>query len=166
MKFNEKIVQLRKMKGMSQEQLAEHIEVTRQSVSKWELGESMPDIDKLITISNLFAVPIDHLVDDRKELEQPAMKHSIWHVSKQKGYVFGYFVMGYGGLQLTVSLFASFMFKQMLVPEGFGLTLQDLPAQMKMPLYMTNAVSVISLVIIVAGFILTRYLKKKYANGQ
>lgn len=168
MEFNEKLVYLRKTKGMSQEQLAEQVDVTRQSVSKWELGESMPDIDKLIILSKLFAIPIDSMVDNSKGLEIPQgeAKHSIFQVAKQKGYLIGYFVMGYGGLQLAASLFASFMFKQMLVPEGFGLTLNDLPAQMKMPLYLTNIVSMISLIIIAAGFVLTRYLKKKFANSQ
>ena len=168
MEFNEKLVYLRKTKGMSQEQLAERVDVTRQSVSKWELGESMPDIDKLIVLSKLFAIPIDSLVDNSKGLEtaQSETKHPIFQAARKKGYVIGYVVMGYGSLQLLGSLLGSLMFKRMLVPEGFGMTLKDLPAQMKTPLYMTRAVSVISLVIIVAGFVLTRYLKKKHANSQ
>ena len=48
MKFNDKLTALRKQKGMSQEQLAELLGVSRQAVSRWELGTTMPDAEKLI----------------------------------------------------------------------------------------------------------------------
>ncbi len=62
MEFNEQLICLRKQKGMSQEQLGEKIGVTRQTVSKWELGETTPDMDKLIELSKLFGISIDELV--------------------------------------------------------------------------------------------------------
>ena len=52
----EKIVFLRKRKGWSQEELADKLDISRQSVSKWELGASIPDLDKIIKLSDLFDV--------------------------------------------------------------------------------------------------------------
>ncbi len=63
MNISEKIHQLRKQKGISQEQLAELLNVSRQSVSKWESGQSMPDLDKIIPLSNIFNVSTDYLLD-------------------------------------------------------------------------------------------------------
>lgn len=62
MNFESKLQSLRKEKGFSQESLAEKIGVTRQAVAKWELGQTTPDIDNLIALSNLFGVSIDRLV--------------------------------------------------------------------------------------------------------
>ena len=72
MNLNERIYQLRKASEMSQEQLAENINVSRQSISKWEVGESNPDIDKIIMLSKIFNVPTDYLLlDDFTENEKP-----------------------------------------------------------------------------------------------
>jgi transcriptional regulator with XRE-family HTH domain len=62
--FPEKLQTLRKSRGMSQENLADEVGVSRQAVSKWELGVSLPDMDKLIALSGLFGVSIDYLVKD------------------------------------------------------------------------------------------------------
>lgn len=53
----DKIVSLRKRAGWSQEELAEKLGVTRQSVSKWEGAQSVPDMDKVVSMSRLFGVP-------------------------------------------------------------------------------------------------------------
>lgn len=68
MTFGEKIQGLRKKKGMPQEQLAEQITVSRQAVSKWELGESMPDIDNAVQIAKLFDVSMDYLLNEEIEI--------------------------------------------------------------------------------------------------
>lgn len=64
MNFAEKLQSYRKQKGMSQENLAEVIGVSRQAVSKWESGQSYPEMDKMIALSELFHVSLDHLVKD------------------------------------------------------------------------------------------------------
>ena len=64
MQFFEKIQALRKDRGLSQESFAERIGVSRQAVAKWESGESLPEIDKLMLISDFFMVSIDSLVKD------------------------------------------------------------------------------------------------------
>lgn len=66
----EKVMTLRKKKGWSQEELAEKLNVSRQSVSKWESGTSIPDIDKIIMISSLFGVSTDYLLRDELETEE------------------------------------------------------------------------------------------------
>ena len=63
MKISEKLIQLRRSKGISQEELAEKLDVSRQTLSKWETGESVPDIDKCMSISQIFGVSLDDLVN-------------------------------------------------------------------------------------------------------
>lgn len=62
MEFNNKLYELRKQKGFSQEELAHRLNVSRQTISKWEVGESSPDMEKLIAISDLFEISLDELV--------------------------------------------------------------------------------------------------------
>lgn len=64
MKFEEKLLKLRKEKQLSQEQVANELLVSRQSISKWESGTSMPDIDNLIKLSEVFQVSLDYLLKD------------------------------------------------------------------------------------------------------
>ena len=68
MKFEEKLIKLRKQKAMSQEDLAEKLGVTIQTVSEWELGQTKPEMDKLVEISKLLDVNIDNLTNDNIEL--------------------------------------------------------------------------------------------------
>ena len=65
----EKIMTLRKKKGWSQEELAEKLEISRQSVSKWESAASIPDIDRILALSRLFEVSTDYLLKDELENE-------------------------------------------------------------------------------------------------
>ncbi len=67
MRFNENLIKLRKENGMSQEQLGFELNVTRQTVSKWELGISTPEMEKLIEISKLFGVSVDELINEGGE---------------------------------------------------------------------------------------------------
>lgn len=69
MTFSEKLMDLRRKSGLSQEQLADRLGVTRQSVSKWESGTAMPELVKLISLSDIFGVSLDYLVKDY--LEEP-----------------------------------------------------------------------------------------------
>ncbi len=61
-KLCDKIIQCRKEKGLSQEQLADYLDVSRQAVSKWESDQTMPSLDKIIQLADLFGVSIDYLV--------------------------------------------------------------------------------------------------------
>ena len=62
--LSEKLYKLRKNNGLSQEQLAEQLNVSRQAISKWEQGTAVPESEKLITISNYFGVTVDYLLKE------------------------------------------------------------------------------------------------------
>lgn len=67
MNLSKKITMLRKQRHWSQEQLAEKLNVSRQSISKWENASSVPDLDKIIILSQIFEVSIDYLIKDDYE---------------------------------------------------------------------------------------------------
>ena len=66
----DKIIELRKKNGWSQEQLAQKLNVTRQSISKWEGAQSVPDLQKIILLSEIFGVTTDYLIKDEIEEEE------------------------------------------------------------------------------------------------
>ena len=70
MKFNEKLIKLRKEQGLSQEELGEKLNVTRQTVSKWELGETTPEMSKLLEMANVFGVSVDELTNDTEIIKE------------------------------------------------------------------------------------------------
>lgn len=65
--FKDNLISLRKMHSMTQEALAEQLGITRQTLSKWETGESLPDIEKCNQIAKTFDVALDDLVSDSSE---------------------------------------------------------------------------------------------------
>ncbi|MBQ7368506.1 MAG: helix-turn-helix transcriptional regulator [Clostridia bacterium] len=67
MKLEEKIMLLRKKNGWSQEELAFRLDVSRQAVSKWEMGSSLPDLDNVLKMSELFGCSTDYLLKDDAE---------------------------------------------------------------------------------------------------
>ena len=71
MTFGEKLRESRKTAGLSQEELAEKLNVSRQAITKWETGAGIPDIGNLMTISNLFGIALDDFISEEK-LAKPA----------------------------------------------------------------------------------------------
>ncbi len=71
MNFADKIIALRKQQCWSQEELSEQLDVSRQSVSKWESGASVPELDKILRLSRIFGVSTDYLLKDELEEAQP-----------------------------------------------------------------------------------------------
>ena len=67
----DKIIDLRKKNGWSQEDLAEKLNVSRQSVSKWESAQSVPDMGRVVQMSELFGVSTDYLLKDAQEPQAP-----------------------------------------------------------------------------------------------
>lgn len=123
MTLGEKITKLRGEHHMSQSDLAEHVHVSRQSVSKWETGASTPDLDKLILLSKLFAVSIDALVKEQEsdELNTPqsdlsnrVQEQAITKLSTQK--IVGYILLGVGLLGALLSLALGFV---LLIPAAY-----------------------------------------------
>ena len=79
MTFKEKLVKLRKLKGLTQEEFANAVGVSRQAVYKWESGQSYPEVAKLLEIKLLFGISIDDLLDENYEVvlpEKPKRKRS------------------------------------------------------------------------------------------
>jgi transcriptional regulator with XRE-family HTH domain len=68
--LGQKIQQLRKENGLSQEELASKLTISRQAISKWELGESMPDTENIVQLSKLFGVSTDYLLINEYESDK------------------------------------------------------------------------------------------------
>lgn len=116
MTFGEKLQSLRQKAGMSQDALAERLEVSRQAVSRWERDETMPEPDKIVALADLFGVTTDYLL--RREqtgepAEQPAAREKkpshdwidrLGYLAKTKGYLLGWVLVAWGVLDLVVLL--------------------------------------------------------------
>lgn len=74
MTFQEKIVILRKTRGLTQDEFASAVGVSRQAIYKWESGQSYPEVLKLLEIKTLFSISIDDLLDDNYDVPLPEKK--------------------------------------------------------------------------------------------
>lgn len=84
MTFGDKLQALRKSKGMSQEQLASQLSVSRQAISKWELNSSIPDTENIIRISEIFNVTTDYLLKDYIENSSHTINQVYEQPTRQK----------------------------------------------------------------------------------
>ena len=85
MQIGQKICQLRKISGITQEQLAEQLHVSRQTISKWESGATLPDIESVVVISRLFEVSLNDLLleaDDRESSSQKDVSQSLEELAR------------------------------------------------------------------------------------
>lgn len=116
MTFGEKLFQLRKEKGLSQEALAEKVNTTRQAVSKWGNGQGYPETEKLLMIGNVFGVSMDYLLKD--SVEPNNNQESGYYVSKEmaEGYLLSAHkvskYMSLGFFMIALSFIPYFIFKQ------------------------------------------------------
>ena len=87
MEFGKRLCELRKQRGMSQEDLAQLLDVTRQTVSKWEVGDSAPDMARLVALSSLFGITLDELVLNRKpgEWADKTRWDKFWTPKRKRG---------------------------------------------------------------------------------
>lgn len=123
MTFGEKLQTLRARAGLSQDQLAELLDVSRQAVSKWERNEAMPEAEKIVRISRQFGVSTDYLLLEEQEEPEtasaPAPAAGLWVRVKQwyrnKGYLLAWALVAWGGVRLlreivnTVNFFAGLL---------------------------------------------------------
>ena len=91
MKFSEKLVELRKENKISQEKLAETLNLSRQAISKWESEQNYPDIENLIRLSQIFDVTIDALVKDEMNIGKSEVSYSF---IKEEKYIFAGMAIG------------------------------------------------------------------------
>lgn len=130
MTFGEKLQDLRRKAGMSQDMLAEKLEVSRQAVSKWERDEAMPETEKVVRIAKLFGVSLDELLLDREpkpRYEQPPVQPSAYaevkRTAKRHGYKLGYALLVLGVLTCVGSLVMYFAWPA--IGGGFFDSAQD-----------------------------------------
>jgi len=88
MKISEKIVHLRKRNGLSQEDLAAKLDVSRQAISRWEMGTAKPDANNILQISKMFGVTTDYLLHDEYD-ERPVIRkrnssQKAWEILKKE----------------------------------------------------------------------------------
>jgi len=109
MNLGEKIHHLRKLRGMSQEELASQITVSRQAISKWELGESIPDTDNVFQLCKLFSVSADYLLNDEIESDKdiPVVRENTDKLKQKYRLILLYAVMGAFFIFLVVLGFMS-----------------------------------------------------------
>ena len=96
MLLGEKLRRLRIARQLSQEQLAEKLQVSRQAISKWELGESMPDTENLILLSKFYGVSIDYLLLNELNISS--------ELETKRSRSFPIFIFGMGGLIIGLTL--------------------------------------------------------------
>ena len=70
MSFHSKMIKLRKIKGLTQENFANEVGVSRQSVYKWESGQSYPEVEKLLKIARTFGVTVDDMLNDEMDVDR------------------------------------------------------------------------------------------------
>lgn len=119
MTFGEKLQKLRQKVAMSQDALAERLDVSRQAVSRWERDETMPETDKVVALADLFGVTTDYLLrQGTKEEPQAAQATAaapqkdsgreilerLGYLAKTKGYLLGWGLIGWGVLDLVILL--------------------------------------------------------------
>lgn len=177
MTLAEKLQNLRKAAGLSQEQLAERLNVTRQAVSKWETGEGKPDIDNLLPLAKLLGTTVDYLLDEETEAPQftqpepqpqpQSVGHELWEQLKafgrRWGWLGGYAIALIGAVRLittAIVLFAGgtllgdFLSMSFGIATGFGLAY-----------YVIGIVQLaVYAAMIVGGIWLARWLKRKYGE--
>ena len=81
--FSEKLLTLRKAKGITQEQLAEKLDVSRQSISKWESGQSAPELENIVALSTIFDVSTDYLLKS-SEIDDLSVKTEMLEKQQQQ----------------------------------------------------------------------------------
>ena len=108
MTFQEKLISLRKAKGLSQEELGAEIQVSRQTVSKWESGQSYPDFQRLVLHSDYFELTLDQLVKDvdvqevRQKNLDPQKLDSLYRDAGKAKRIFRWYLILAGGAAIVV----------------------------------------------------------------
>ena len=126
MNLSDRIQYLRKVRGISQEGLAEQLGVSRQAVSKWESEQSMPDLDKIISMSDYFEVTTDYLLKGIEPVVQKEEEQSIKHrrIASNICYQLS---LGFVGLGIILSIILadflkiSVLLTPVLIVQGVGL---------------------------------------------
>ena len=108
MTFQEKLISLRKAKGLSQEELGAELHVSRQTILKWESGQSYPDFQRLVLLSDYFELTLDQLVKDvdvqevRQKNLDPQKLDSLYRDAGKAKKIFRWYLILAGGVAVVV----------------------------------------------------------------
>lgn len=125
MSLAEKLVTLRKQKGLTQMELAEKLNVSRQAVSRWEVGAAVPSTDNLKVLGELYGVPVDYLLNDdtteatqskRVSEEKPIIKEISQKRVKYKSFLICIAIIAIAALVLISTLVLRNKNKDQVVP--------------------------------------------------
>ena len=184
MTLSEKLQNLRRAAGLSQEALAERLGVTRQAVSKWETGEGKPDIDNLLPLAKLLGTTVDYLLDDganeprtetppHTQPQSQSVGRELWEQLKafgrRWGWLGGYAIALIGAVRLVTELIFLFAGGSMLGVGRlfFGEPLSGVVTGFGLAYYAIAAIQIlIYLAMIVGGIWLARWLKRKYGGSS
>jgi len=117
MTFGEKLQSLRQKAGMSQDALAEKLNVSRQAVSRWERDETMPETEKVVMLADLFGVTTDYLLrqQPKQQATDSVQEHKkdwidkLAYLAKTKGYLLGWLLILWGAADLLGLLVTALM---------------------------------------------------------
>ncbi len=186
MNLAEKILYRRKKAGLSQAELGEKIGVSRQAVSKWETGESIPELGKIVLLADVFQVTTDWLLKDGEaEGDKETQNHWVESVPgllgqliQKYGWLLGVYLAAMGALFTGFGVVGNLMFRSIFkdspfsnrvsyfdsrglpARDPFGFTTNTNPAS-----YLTGFVIIVGIAFVLVGIALAVYLKRKDAKG-
>ena len=178
MTFGEKLQGLRQRAGMSQDGLAEKLNVSRQAVSRWERDETMPEVEKIVALADLFAVTTDYLLRPEKSVpeQEPDAKggqkqdwtDKLTYLAKTKGYLLGWLLIIWGatdllGLLTTVLMLKGFFRLSFLVDIDHIIDSTVVPPVAEVVTGVLWMPALYGFIKIIAGVLVLKY-GKRYAD--
>ena len=177
MTFGQKLQGLRQKAGMSQDALAEKLNVSRQAVSRWERDETMPETDKVVALADLFDVTTDYLLRQQTEqratcqagstydAEKQDWTEKLAHLARTRGYLLGWVLIVWGaadllGLLSTALMVNGFLFNFRVDALLSGVVEGPVSGMVTGMLWLPALYGVVK---IVAGVLVLRY-GKRYAE--
>lgn len=155
-----RIQALRKQHGLSQEELAERVGVSRQAVSKWEVDAAVPETDKLLALAKALGVSVDALLGNETPPPPGARRGTdafapLVSLVKRRGYRAGYVLMGWGLFVLLAGGLVGYAWYRMSMAPliTFGASLDELSPILQVPLMMLGVIGIIGLAAVIGGII-------------
>lgn len=178
MTLGQKLHNLRKEHGYTQDKLSEILDVSRQSISKWELDESVPEISKIVKLAEVYEVTTDYLLLHDETHKSSDVSNNVEKLEflkkslKKHGYKAGYLISAYATFVLVICQIAVYISNKMLndfssfggivgnVNMSHGV-LTDITNSIVNPVAIVgNIISVIAIIFIIGGIFLAKRLKK------
>lgn len=173
MLIGEKIQYLRKQNGLSQEQFADKLGVTRQACSKWEIGDSIPDIENIVLISKLFNVTTDSLLIDTVSLDSKKedvvvveekrvvkIARNIKEFIQKYFYIAGYILIIIGVINTLFSVCLTIIWNDFSNELSKFLLQYDIPIRLDFAFWLFIYMGFVALFIILIGVVIVKKKKK------